>query len=112
LDSIAQRNPWGVAFLFGLFHGLGFAGALTEIGVPAHEVPLSLLMFNVGVELGQILFVCAVLGVLLALRRIKVPTVRRPALRYAGAMAPVYVIGGLAAFWTIQRVLSFFPVPV
>jgi len=61
--GLTERKPWLVALAFGLFHGLGFAGALSEVGVPAHEVPLALLMFNVGVETGQILFVVAVAGV-------------------------------------------------
>jgi len=109
--SFTVRNPWLVAFLFGLFHGLGFAGALSEIGVPAHEVPLALLMFNVGVELGQVMFVALVLVVFAVARQVKIPPlVRRPALRQVAAAVPVYVIGGLAAFWTIQRVLSFLPV--
>jgi hypothetical protein len=106
--GFAEQNPWIVAFIFGLFHGLGFAGALSEIGVPAHEVPLALLMFNVGVELGQIIFVCVVLGVLVVVRRIKLPSISRPTLRYACALAPVYAIGSVAAFWTIERVLSLF----
>jgi hypothetical protein len=105
--GFAERNPWIVAFIFGLFHGLGFAGALSEIGVPAHEVPLALLMFNVGVELGQIIFVCVVLGVLVVVRRIKLPSIPRPTLQYACSQAPVYAIGCVAAFWTIERVVSF-----
>jgi len=108
--SFAIRNPWIVAFLFGLFHGLGFAGALSGIGVPAHEVPLALLMFNVGVELGQIMFVLGVLILLAVARKMRIPSLAtRPELKYAAAMVPVYVIGGLAAFWTIERVLSFLP---
>ena len=58
--SLTEKYPWIVAFAFGLFHGLGFAGALSEIGVPQHEVPLALLMFNVGVETGQLLFIAVV----------------------------------------------------
>jgi hypothetical protein len=108
--SFAERHPWVVAFFFGLFHGLGFAGALSEVGVPQHEVPLALLMFNVGVEAGQVAFVCAVLLVLAAARRISMPAaVVPPALRRACVAMPVYLIGGLAAFWTLQRVLSFLP---
>jgi hypothetical protein len=90
-----------VAFLFGLFHGLGFAGALSQIGIPQHEVPLALLMFNVGVEVGQVSFVVVVLSVIALGKRLHVP---RP--NWSWRVAP-YAIGGLAAFWTIQRVLSF-----
>ena len=70
LESLTERKPWLVALAFGLFHGLGFAGALSQAGVPAHEVPLSLLMFNVGVETGQVLFVVTVVVALAALRRL------------------------------------------
>jgi hypothetical protein len=99
--GLTERWPWLIAFLFGLFHGLGFAGALSEIGVPQAEVPLALLMFNVGVEVGQLIFVVVVLSLMALLKRL-------PLTAPAGAwrVAP-YTIGGLAAFWTIQRVMSF-----
>ena len=97
---LTARRPWLVALAFGLFHGLGFAGALSEIGVPANEVPLALVMFNVGVETGQLLFVGAVLLSLAALRRLRLPQV--PA---AQQLVP-YAIGALAAFWTIERTIS------
>jgi len=99
--GVTERWPWLIAFVFGLFHGLGFAGALSEIGVPQTEVPLALLMFNVGVETGQLLFVAVVLSLIALLRRL-------PLTAPAGAwrVAP-YMIGSLAAFWTIQRVMSF-----
>jgi hypothetical protein len=101
--GITERYPWVIAFIFGLFHGLGFAGALTEIGVPQHEVPLALFMFNVGVETGQLLFIAAVLSVMALFRRL-------PLAAPAGAwrVAP-YAIGSMAAFWTIDRVMSFMP---
>jgi len=98
--GLTEQRPWLVALAFGLFHGVGFAGALTEVGVPAHEVPLALLMFNVGVETGQILFVAAVIAALAALRRLPL-TLPEGAWR----LAP-YSIGSLAAFWTIQRVVA------
>jgi hypothetical protein len=110
--GFTERNPWVVAFIFGLFHGLGFAGALSEVGVPQHEVPLALLMFNVGVEIGQIAFVCAVLAVIFVVRQLRIPALPGPALRRAVAPVPIYAIGGLAAFWTIERVMSFLPVSV
>ena len=104
--GLTERYPWLIAFIFGLFHGLGFAGALSEIGVPQHEVPLALFMFNVGVESGQILFIVAVLGLLAVLRRLPVT-----APEGAWRMVP-YSIGGIAAYWTIDRVLSFLPMTV
>ena len=99
--SIAARAPWVVAFAFGLLHGFGFAGALSEIGLPAGHIPVALLFFNVGVEIGQLLFVAAVLG-LAALFRLA----RHPLPRWA-ALAPPYLIGSLAMFWVIQRVSVF-----
>ena len=60
--GIAARSPWVVAFAFGLLHGFGFAGALSEIGLPAGHIPVALLFFNLGVEAGQLLFVAVVLG--------------------------------------------------
>ena len=100
-SGLTQRYPWAVACFFGLFHGLGFAGALTNIGLPSHEIPLALLMFNVGVETGQILFIVAVVAVLEVLRRIPLPVPEG-----AWRLVP-YAIGGIAAFWTIERVASF-----
>jgi hypothetical protein len=100
--TLAERYPWLIAFTFGLVHGLGFAGALSQIGVPQNEVPLALLMFNVGVETGQVMFVLVVSLILVGLHKAHNMT----ALTMTRA-AP-YVIGSLAAFWTIQRlVISF-----
>ncbi|MBW2494445.1 MAG: HupE/UreJ family protein [Deltaproteobacteria bacterium] len=98
--GLTERRPWLVALAFGLFHGVGFAGALTEVGVPAHEVPLALLMFNVGVETGQIVFVVAVVAALAALRRLPL------SLPEGGWRIAPYSIGSLAAFWTLQRVVA------
>jgi hypothetical protein len=99
--TLSERIPWLIAFTFGLVHGLGFAGALSEIGIPQNEVPLSLLMFNVGVETGQVLFVVAVSLFLTFMR-----TYLRNGAVLLTRTAP-YAIGGLAAFWTITRVDSF-----
>jgi hypothetical protein len=101
--GITERYPWVIAFFFGLFHGLGFAGALSEIGVPQHEVPLALFMFNVGVETGQLLFIAAVLSLIALLKRLPLT-----APQGAWRLLP-YSIGGVAAFWTIDRVVSFMP---
>jgi hypothetical protein len=100
-STLAERYPWGIAFTFGLVHGLGFAGALSEIGVPKNEVPTALLMFNVGVETGQVMFVAAVSLALAGLQKLHSETALA-----VGRVAP-YAIGGLAAFWTIQRIDSF-----
>ncbi|MEA3291976.1 MAG: HupE/UreJ family protein [Pseudomonadota bacterium] len=100
--GLAERFPWLVAFIFGLLHGFGFAGALAEIGLPEHSIPLALLFFNVGVELGQLIFVAAVVGAGWALRRL---ALHKP-LRW-GELAASYVIGGVAAFWLIERTYSF-----
>lgn len=98
-EGVTRRKPWLVAFLFGLLHGLGFAGALTEIGLPEHAIPLALLFFNLGVETGQLMFVGAVLAAWSALRSISLP-------EWAWRL-PVYSIGGLAAFWVIERIAGF-----
>lgn len=104
--SLTEKYPWMIAFIFGLFHGLGFAGALSEIGVPQNEVPLALFMFNVGVETGQLLFIAVVLSLAALLKRLPV-TVPPGAWR----LLP-YSIGSVAAFWTIERVMSFLPITV
>ena len=100
--GIAHRWPWVVAFIFGLLHGFGFAGALREVGMPEDAIPLALLFFNVGVEVGQLLFIGVVFVVVSLLRRVRV---QWPRWAY---QAPVYAIGGIAAFWTIDRVFAFF----
>ena len=102
--TLSERYPWLVAFTFGLVHGLGFAGALSEIGVPQDEVPLSLLMFNVGVETGQVVFVIAVSFLLAGLHKLHTQTGQWV------ARATPYAIGGIAAFWTIDRLVSSFSI--
>ncbi len=103
--GLTERYPWVVAFTFGLLHGFGFAGALSEIGLPQNAIPLALLFFNVGVEAGQLLFVAAIFLVIVLARqiarRIDVP---RPAWIWT---VPPYAIGGMAAFWVIQRLAAF-----
>src|SRR6185295_6476212 len=71
--GIAAQAPWIVAFAFGLLHGFGFAGALSEIGMPAGHIPISLLFFNLGVETGQLLFVAAMLGLAAGVRFARLP---------------------------------------
>ena len=97
--SLSIRQPWVVAFAFGLLHGFGFASGLTAMGLPRAEIPLALLCFNAGVEAGQLLFVAMVL---LLERAFRVLEVRWP--RVIEAL-PAYTIGSLGAYWTIQRVV-------
>lgn len=101
--SFTAQWPWVVAFCFGLLHGFGFAGALTDIGLPQRDLPLALLTFNVGVEIGQLMFVTLVLAVRALLLLCRLP---RPALAYARPIAS-YGLGTMAAFWFFERVSTF-----
>ena len=100
-QSFTERAPWIVAFTFGLLHGLGFAGVLAEIGLPQNAIPLALLCFNLGVELGQLLFVAAALAAFHALRRWD----PRPLTVWRAL--PAYAIGSIAAYWLVARVAAF-----
>ena len=95
--SLTIRRPWLVAFIFGLLHGFGFAGALTGTGLPRADLPLALLTFNIGVEIGQIAFVLLVVLLERSFRQLEI--------RWSSwaARAPGYLIGSAGAFWTIQR---------
>ena len=99
--GLTVRWPWIVAFIFGLLHGFGFAGALSEVGLPQTSIPLALFMFNVGVEAGQLLFIAALLAVYLTVQRIRVQ------LPKWSPVLPPYAIGSIAAFWLIGRIASF-----
>jgi hypothetical protein len=99
--ALTAARPWLVAFAFGLLHGLGFAGALRQAGLPGDAIPAALLFFNVGVEIGQLAFVAAVLPVVAAV--IRLPG-RRPVWTW---QALAYGIGSIAAGWTLQRVAGF-----
>jgi hydrogenase/urease accessory protein HupE len=101
LPSLTAQYPWIVAFVFGLLHGFGFAGALKDVGLPQHEVPMALLTFNIGVELGQLLFIAAVMAVLIAIRKLRIEW---PLWVH---QIPAYCIGGLAAFWFFERLAGF-----
>jgi hydrogenase/urease accessory protein HupE len=101
--SLTARRPWLIAFCFGLLHGFGFAGALSDIGLPRGDIPLALLAFNVGVELGQLAFIGAVLALAAVVRRMR-PI--RAVGQGASRLAP-YLIGSLAAFWFVERVAAF-----
>jgi hydrogenase/urease accessory protein HupE len=98
---LTERWPWIVAFAFGLLHGLGFASALRELGLPEHAIPTALLFFNFGAELGQLAFVGVVLALLASLRSLQLPA---PA--WSWRLAP-YGIGAIAMYWTIERVVAF-----
>jgi len=98
-ESVIARWPWVVAFSFGLLHGFGFAGGLTELGLPQGAIPLALLAFNMGVELGQLTFIAVVLIVLTTVRRLP----GLDCLRNYSLPACAYGIGGLASYWFFQR---------
>lgn len=95
--SIAIRHPWAVAFAFGLLHGFGFASALTSAGLPRLELPVALVSFNLGVELGQLGFIALVLALEHSFRVLEI---RWP--RWVQAL-PGYTVGSLGAYWTVQR---------
>ena len=101
--TLTRRYPWAVAFTFGLLHGLAFAGALAETGVPADQIPLALVAFNLGVEAGQLMVVVVLVALAAALPR-HLPT--WPWLR----RVPAYAMGTLAVAWTIERILRFWQV--
>ena len=102
--TLAQRRPWLIAFLFGLLHGMAFAGVLSDIGLPQGAAPEALLLFNVGVEVGQLLFIAAVL-VVMAIWRV-VSQRRKWRIPIWSAQVPAYAIGGLSAYWLIERTLA------
>lgn len=100
-NSLTASAPWIVAFTFGLLHGLGFAGALSEIGLPENHIPLALLLFNLGVEAGQLLFMAAVLTLVALMQHL------RSLLPHWVRLVPPYAIGSVAMFWVIQRIAAF-----
>ena len=97
---LSERFPWIVAFLFGLLHGFGFAGALAEIGLPEGDVPLALLTFNLGVEIGQLAIVAVALATLYGLRQIRHHWVT------TAKTAMAYGIGIIATYWFIERTIA------
>jgi len=107
--GITTRYPWLIAFAFGLLHGCAFAGALAEVGLPSQAIPLALFLFNVGVEIGQVLFIAAASLALLGLTKL----LREPP-PWTRLIAP-YAIGSFAAYWFIERFLlaiSFNGIPI
>jgi hypothetical protein len=99
--GLTARAPWLVAFTFGLLHGFGFASALAEVGLPQKAIPIALFTFNVGVELGQLLFVAAIAAVVALCARLPA---RLP--RWS-TWVPPYAIGVVAMFWVAERVAAF-----
>lgn len=110
-ESLAFRHPITVASSFGLLHGFGFAAVLAETGLPQTEVPAALFFFNVGVELGQLAFIGAIIVAFQFLSRL-VKQVRGRALDIEGLrvvdVPAAYVVGSLAAFWMFERIADFF----
>jgi hypothetical protein len=100
--SFTIRHTWVVAFAFGLLHGFGFASGLTAMGLPRAEIPLALLLFNIGVEAGQIGFVLLVVALERAFRTLEIAWPR------AVQALPAYAVGSLGAYWTIQRTVMLF----
>jgi HupE / UreJ protein len=102
VETLTSRAPWVVAFSFGLLHGFGFAGTLTRIGIPSHDVPLALLLFNCGVEAGQLAFVLVYVLFVQSLRTLEIvwPVPLR--------RIPPYAIGSVASFWFLQRCILIF----
>ena len=98
--SLLRRRPWMMAMLFGLLHGLGFAAALIEAGLPREAIPAALFGFNAGIEIGQVAFV----AVVLAIRALIVPR----GVPMWVARVPIYVMGALSAFWMLERTLVLF----
>jgi hydrogenase/urease accessory protein HupE len=101
--SVTARRPWVVAFGFGLLHGLGFAGALADLALPTGDIPLALLFFNVGVEIGQLLFIAAVIAAVAVARRFPSPRLDAR----SAYLAATYAIGAMASFWFVERVAAF-----
>lgn len=96
--GLTYRYPWLVAFAFGLLHGLGFAGALSEIGLPQSEIPIALLFFNIGVEVGQLIFVAVVLMLAWLLKQVRLDK------NDWARITPAYIIGTLAMYWLFERI--------
>ena len=98
--SVTIRRPWLVSFGFGLIHGLGFASALVSLGLPESSVPLALLFFNIGVEIGQVLFIVIVLALLASWRKMEMK------LPVWGEPLPAYAMGSIASVWFVPMMGS------
>jgi hypothetical protein len=109
-SGLTERWPWVISFTFGLLHGFGFAGALSEVGLPQVAIPVALLFFNVGVEIGQLLFIAAAVAFMACGRKIG-ERFRPATFEFASPtgirLLPPYAIGSVAMFWVIQRIAGF-----
>lgn len=103
-ERLAHRHPWAIAFAFGLLHGLAFASALADVGLPQGAAPQALLLFNLGVEIGQLSFIGAVIALAGLLRNM--PGWRALQGRAWSRIAPAYLIGGFSAYWLIERIVA------
>jgi hypothetical protein len=95
--TLVHSKPWIVAFVFGLFHGFGFAGALGELGLSDSDIPMALLFFNLGVEAGQIAFIFVLIGINFLFNKLLknlMPSIQR---------GLAYGLGGIAMFWFLER---------
>jgi hydrogenase/urease accessory protein HupE len=101
IKSITASAPWLVAFSFGLIHGLGFAGGLSDAGLPVAHIPTALLSFSLGVESGHFLFIGVMLSLIALVDRVRIPFPRW------AELVPPYAIGTIAMFWVIQRIIAF-----
>lgn len=102
LESLATKSPWLISVVIGLVHGLGFAGALSEFGLPGHAKIVALFSFNLGVELGQVSFIVVVLGFAAIIA--KASSAALPKLQTAA----ITLVGVMGAFWFVERVVGFF----
>lgn len=101
--TLTARFPGVVAFSFGLLHGLGFAGVLREIGLPDDQVGAALLLFNIGIEIGQLIVIAVLLAAITLWRQLALP--RGEIVRWV----PVYFIGAISSYWVIDRVVTLLP---
>ena len=104
-SALTRSSPWLMAFVFGLLHGLGFAGVLREIGLPEDALFSSLLLFNVGIEIGQIMIVGILFLALYLWRKVSARLALSPRLLNTGA---AYAMGSVAMYWAIDRTLLLF----
>ncbi|MCW0000152.1 HupE/UreJ family protein [Pararhizobium sp. YC-54] len=102
-QSLTAQRPWLVAFAFGLLHGLGFAGALAGLTLPQSDIPLALLFFNVGVEVGQLMFIAVVIAIVGLARLVRYP----PSVGRRAFVTATYLIGTMASFWCVERLAAF-----
>jgi hydrogenase/urease accessory protein HupE len=109
--GLTERWPWVVAFIFGLLHGLGFASALSEVGLPQHAIPVALLFFNLGVEIGQLLFIACVMTIIVCVKLIAKSGKLSGSFSRLGFASPevvaAYGVGTVAAYWLFERTVSF-----